>query len=78
MIKPEDQIKIWPSETVTGVTFEMVKESHTPKEYDDFCKWMNGQTCGQTEDGTSAIYNWDYMRWLRQGKKTTQNAIDWD
>lgn len=78
MIPKRDYIKIWPTEETMGVTFEQVKESHTIEEYDDFCKWMNGQTCGRMDDGTSAVYGWDYARWLKQGKKTVQNAEDWD
>jgi heme/copper-type cytochrome/quinol oxidase subunit 2 len=78
MIKPENFIKIWPTETTMGVTFEQVKTAHTPEEYDDFCQWMNGQTSGRMDNGVSAIFGWDYLRWLRQGKKTQQNKEDWD
>jgi len=77
MISKNDYIKIWPTEEMMGVTFDMVKKAHTKEEYDNFCKWMNGQTCGRMDDGASAVYSHDYCRWLRQGKMKEQ-GIDWD
>ena len=60
------------------VTFDMVREAHTKQEAEDFGEWMGGQTCGVTPDGESAIYSWDYTRWLNQGKMTEQCGHDWD
>lgn len=78
MIKPNEYIRIWPTEPMMGVTFKMVEKAHTKKEYENFCAWMGGQTCGTMANGESGIYSWDYERWLRQGKKTDQNKEDWD
>jgi hypothetical protein len=60
------------------VTSDMVATAHTPEEYENFIKWMRGQTIAfGNDEKTSAIYVWDYERWFRQGCKTEQGK-DWD
>jgi hypothetical protein len=77
MIKPNEYIKIWPTEETRGVTYNQVKAAHTQDEYFNFCKWMCGQTCGMMDNGEAAIYSHDYERWARQGKLAEQ-GVDWD
>lgn len=60
------------------VTFAQVREYHTKEESEHFCKWMHGQTAMMLKNGKTGIYTWDYERWLREGKKTEQNADTWD
>jgi hypothetical protein len=60
------------------ITDKMIQESHSAEEHKNFCQWISGQTVGVTADGVSAIYTWDYERWLRQGRKTKQRLSDWD
>jgi len=78
MIKPENYIKIWKGQPQLGVTYNMVRKAHTEQEYAKFIRWMGGQTQGMMDNGEAAVYSWDYERWCRQGKKTVQNAVDWD
>lgn len=59
-------------------TLAQVKKYHTPEEYRHFCKWMNGQTSMMLKSGETGVYTWDYERWLKEGKKTEQNADTWD
>jgi len=60
------------------ITMAQVRKYHTEQEYDNFCKWLTGQTYTCMPDGkTPAIYSWDYERWTRQGRHTEQGK-DWD
>ena len=58
-------------------TYELFMAHHTQQDWEVFIKWMNGQTSPYIP-GEVAIFSWDYERWVRQGKKTNQNADDWD
>lgn len=60
------------------ITFAQVEKHHSPEECRVFRKWMGGQTVVGLKNGRSGIYTWDYERWLREGKKTEQNADTWD
>lgn len=77
MIPKNKYIKIWPTEEMMGVTFDMVKKAHTKEEYLNFIKFMGGQTCGRMDNGETGIYSYDYERWIKSGKLTEQ-GIDWD
>jgi len=73
VIKPEDYIRTpYDDHVMHTVTSEMVKEAHTEEEYDNFSKFMNGQTqCG------AGIYAWDYERWIHEGMRNQQGS-NWD
>lgn len=60
------------------VTFAQIRAYHTREECEYFYKWMRGQTAMLLKSGHTGIYTWDYERWLREGKKTEQNADTWD
>jgi len=60
------------------VTSDMIATVHTPEEYENFKRWIGGQTVSVANDGmTTAIYAWDYERWIREGCKTEQGPT-WD
>ncbi len=39
----------------------IVGEEH----WDEFLKWMRGQTVGLNEDGSTEFYPWDVMKFVR-------------
>jgi len=81
MIPESEYIKIpyGDNDTLTVVSFDLVKKYHTEEDVERFGKWMYGQTCTVIPDtGKSGIYIHDYERWLRQGKMKEQCAHDWD
>lgn len=73
---PESEYK--QSSEFTYVTRDLIVKYHTLEEANRFFDWMYGQTCSAGENGETAIYSWDYERWLREGKKKEQNAATWD
>jgi len=60
------------------VTMQMIEMHHTPAEVETFGAWFTGQTGMILDDGTLAIYSWDYERWLEQGRQDCQSPLDWD
>jgi hypothetical protein len=77
MIKPEDYI-LHKEGGFKYVTMKMIESAHTPEKFENFIKWIAHQTVGVTPDGESAIYVWEYERWVRQGHMTEQCSHDWD
>jgi hypothetical protein len=78
------EVRIPPSEYILAydkfpvITWDMILKVHSQEDIEHFRQWMDGQTVMGMPDGSSGIYTSDYERWLRQGKKTGQNAEDWD
>ena len=70
------KINYYNDETFSYITEKLFKTHHSEEDWKVFVEWMRGQTCSEV-NGETAIYSWDYERWLRQGKKTEQGA-DWD
>ena len=73
---PMSEFLVAPEDMFTYVTMDMIRKYHTVDEQKNFDKWMRGQTMSDV-NGVTAIYSWDYERWVIQGKKTEQGA-DWD
>ena len=58
------------------ITKNIFLAHHSQVDWNIFMEFMRGQTC--TSVGNEmAIYSWDYERWLREGKKTSQGE-NWD
>ena len=49
-----------------------------PEEAARFWHWMRGQTVTLRPDGDTGVYQWDFERWVRQGRREEQASIDWD
>lgn len=60
------------------VTINLVKQYHTKSEFENFNKWISGQTGLMMSNGDFGIYVSDYERWMNQGKLTEQLSHDWD
>ena len=76
MLKPSEYIDMG---AYKGVTFNQIKESHTLEEYNNFNRFIFGQTCGYDPvHGVEIVYFWDYERWLCEGKQNKQKLRTWD
>lgn len=64
-------------EGILVITYDLIKKHHTTEEFEDFVRWMRGQTCLMMPNGEAGIYSWDYERWVKQGMDTEQGE-DWD
>lgn len=47
--------------------------------WDDFQNWMQGQTVGANEDGSTNWYDWDVERFIKHRlRNTKENSAEWD
>ena len=44
-----------------AIKFKRIEEVLTKKAYKDFCKFMEGQTCGM-----EGVYEDDFLRWIKR------------
>lgn len=62
------------------ITFDLLNQYHTKEEVNIFKSWAEGQTVAvvtRNNRSVSAIYSWDYERWLANKKEMRQGA-NWD
>jgi len=60
------------------ITKKLLELYHQPHEIEAFSRWFCGQTGIIAEDGTHAVYAWDYERWLKEGRLDHQLPGSWD
>lgn len=70
------ELKLY-NDPVPHYRWEEIQATLSDREKTAFRRWMAGQTCLLCEDGTSGVYQWDWDRWVSQGKKSEQGK-DWD
>ena len=58
---------------VPHIRWDDIKASLTTEQFDNFNKFIRGQTC--IEEG---CYPYDFKRWVEQGMSDKQRAYDWD
>jgi hypothetical protein len=71
--KMQKSVVIPSAEHDLGYSDAEIKIFMSKKEYEKFCEWITGQTCGVDEKGVHRFYPWDVHRFLelvRLGKGT--------
>lgn len=58
---------------IPHIKWSDIKAALTTKQFDNFNKFMRGQTC--IEEG---CYPYDFKRWVEQGMSDKQRGYDWD
>jgi hypothetical protein len=62
---------------VPHYSMKQIEEIAPPNDWHRLCLWLRGQTMIMAADGSGGVYEHDFERWLRQGKKIEQGG-DWD